>query len=285
MRSRARRAAASPAVGGSTFAAVRTCANGLRSLPTPSRPSTQACRGTRPAAGERVQHDVSRPGVPGDERVGERRGKAREVRAHRVEGVAPETVAVLPVGLDGQARELADEVQVELRGGGQRVRLRMRCHRVLGTPGHAPDLDRRPKGGLRCSRERGVGNAGHALVRDHMVRDHPGTSVVPAGRWAVRGAGSIARAFGGPSAAGADRARRSCRPGARRFGGRTGSILGYARACPRSSMDRATGFYPVGCGFDSCRGRHSRTTPARTAVSAVVTLRVGLARRASLGRS
>lgn len=27
-------------------------------------------------------------------------------------------------------------------------------------------------------------------------------------------------------------------------------------------MDRATGFYPVGCGFDSCRGRHSRATRA-----------------------
>ncbi len=44
----ASRVAVSARVGGSTFAAVSRWANGLRSLPTPMRPSAQACSGVVP---------------------------------------------------------------------------------------------------------------------------------------------------------------------------------------------------------------------------------------------
>ena len=38
--------------------------------------------------------------------------------------------------------------------------------------------------------------------------------------------------------------------------------LVYSNGCPRSSMDRAPGFGPGGCGFESCRGRQN-SCPAR----------------------
>ena len=50
--------------------AVSRWANGLRSLPTPIRPSAQAWSGRRAAAGERIEDDVAGPRVAGDERVG-----------------------------------------------------------------------------------------------------------------------------------------------------------------------------------------------------------------------
>ena len=55
-RSEARRVDASARVAGSTLAAVRRWANGLRSLPTPMRPSAQACSGVvpRPENGSRT---------------------------------------------------------------------------------------------------------------------------------------------------------------------------------------------------------------------------------------
>ena len=55
------------------------------------------CRGRRTGRGRRRRAAVAR-----DEGVGERRREAREVRAHRVEAVAPEAGLVLPLGLDGE---------------------------------------------------------------------------------------------------------------------------------------------------------------------------------------
>ena len=45
--------------------------------------------GHGPAAGERIEDDVAGPAVASDEGVGEGGRKARQVRAHRVERVAP----------------------------------------------------------------------------------------------------------------------------------------------------------------------------------------------------
>src|SRR5204862_2935055 len=55
-RKAASRVRASGGLAGSTFAAVRRCANGLRSLPTPIRPSAQAWSGVvpRPLNGSRT---------------------------------------------------------------------------------------------------------------------------------------------------------------------------------------------------------------------------------------
>ena len=117
-RAGARRAGCAPrrGVAGSTLAAVSRWANGLRSLPTPIRPSAHAWSGRRAAAGERVEDDVAGPRVAGDERVGEGRREAREVRAHRVEAVAPQPLLVLPLGRECQRRELERELEGELAG-------------------------------------------------------------------------------------------------------------------------------------------------------------------------
>jgi len=47
-----------------------------------------------------TQDDVAAARVAGDEGVGEGRREAREVRAHRVERVAPEPLLVLPLRCD-----------------------------------------------------------------------------------------------------------------------------------------------------------------------------------------
>src|SRR5664280_430642 len=69
--------------------------------------------------------------------------------------------------------------------------------------------------------------------------------------------GARARPGGGAAAGRASVARLPVGPG-----------HGWATlpAGPRSSMDRATGFYPVGCGFDSCRGRQRGQRPERGVV-------------------
>ena len=69
-------------------------------------------RGATP--GERVEHDVARPAVAGDERVGEGRREAREVRAHRMEAVAPQPWLRLPLGLDAEGGQRAGQLEREL---------------------------------------------------------------------------------------------------------------------------------------------------------------------------
>ncbi len=71
----------------------------------------------RAAAAERVEHDVARARVARDEGVRQRRREAREVRAHRVEAVAPEAGLVLPLGLDRERGERARQLEGELAGG------------------------------------------------------------------------------------------------------------------------------------------------------------------------
>ena len=70
----------------------------------------------RAATGERVEDDVTGSRVAGDERVGECRRKAREVRAHRVEAVAPQPLLGLPLGRDRQLREPERQLEGELTG-------------------------------------------------------------------------------------------------------------------------------------------------------------------------
>jgi hypothetical protein len=68
---------------------------------------------------ERVEDDVAGPAVAGDERVSEGRREAREVRAHRMERVAPEPALRLPFGLDRDPRQLDRKVERELLGCGR----------------------------------------------------------------------------------------------------------------------------------------------------------------------
>ena len=80
-------------------------------------PPLGAClEGGRPASGERIEDDVASPRVAGDEGVGEGRREAREVRAHRVERVAPQPLLVLPLGRDRQDGQLRGEIEGELSG-------------------------------------------------------------------------------------------------------------------------------------------------------------------------
>ena len=57
----------------------------------------------RAATRERIEDDVARPRVAGDEGVGEGRREARQVGAHRVEAVAPQALLVLPLGREPMA--------------------------------------------------------------------------------------------------------------------------------------------------------------------------------------
>ena len=71
----------------------------------------------RAAAAERVEDHVAGARVAGDERVGEGRREAREVRAHRVQAVAPQPLLRLPVGLDPEGGQRARQLEGELAGG------------------------------------------------------------------------------------------------------------------------------------------------------------------------
>ena len=73
--------------------------------------------GCRAAPGERVEDDVARPRVARDEGVGQGGREAREVRAHRVEGVAPQALLVLPLGREGDRRQLERKLEGELARG------------------------------------------------------------------------------------------------------------------------------------------------------------------------
>src|SRR5918995_603094 len=85
----------------SSWASVRGANASATSSGTGSaRPSwavPEPAPGTRAAGAERVQDDVAQTRVAGDERVGERRRKAGEVRAHRVQAVAPQARLHLPL--------------------------------------------------------------------------------------------------------------------------------------------------------------------------------------------
>ncbi len=86
--------------------------------------------GRRAAPGERVEDDVARPRVASDEGVGERRREAREVRAHRVEGVAPQPLLVLPLGGERERRQLGRQLEGELTRGDVRRTCRHRRSRT-----------------------------------------------------------------------------------------------------------------------------------------------------------
>ena len=115
--------------------AVSRWANGLRSLPTPIRPSADAWSGVvpRPENGSRTTSPRRR--IAGDEGVGEGRREAREVRAHRVERVAPQPLLVLPLGRDPDRRQLGGQLPARARGpAGTRVGSGRR-HRLLAREG------------------------------------------------------------------------------------------------------------------------------------------------------
>src|SRR6185503_14329612 len=90
------------------------------------------------ATRERIEHDVARPRVAGDEGVREGGREARQVRAHRVERVAPQALLRLPVGFEGDRREFERQLEGELargrRGRGTRARsVRSGRHRRVQT--------------------------------------------------------------------------------------------------------------------------------------------------------
>ena len=89
----------------------------------------------RAATRERIQDDVTGPRVAGDEGVGERGREAREVRAHRVERVAPQALLGLPLGFQRDRRQFERELEGELaRGGRARWRsVRSGRHRRVET--------------------------------------------------------------------------------------------------------------------------------------------------------
>ena len=101
----------------------------------------------RPAAAERVEHDVAGPAVAGDEGVGQRRREAREVRAHRVEGVAPEALLLLPLRRDVEARQRRAELP------------RSSCSARAGPGAPAPGMS-----GTATFRA-GHGGGGYATIR------------------------------------------------------------------------------------------------------------------------
>ena len=104
-------------------------------------PALGAClEGRRPAAGERIQDDVTGPRIPGDEGVRQRGRKAGQIRAHRVEGVAPQALLVLPLGRDREWRQLERQLEGELAVGGSRRGSRHWAIRDLMHP--RPDPDR-----------------------------------------------------------------------------------------------------------------------------------------------
>ena len=84
----------------------------------------------RAAPGERVEDDVTRPRIAGDERMGEGRREAREIRAHRMEGVAPQPLLVLPLGGEGECRQLGRQFERELTRGDVRRTCRHRRSRT-----------------------------------------------------------------------------------------------------------------------------------------------------------
>ena len=81
----------------------------------PLRARLERCRA---ATRERIEDDVAWSRVAGDEGVGERRRKARQVRAHRVERMAPQALLVLPLGSERDRRQLERKLERELARGG-----------------------------------------------------------------------------------------------------------------------------------------------------------------------
>ncbi len=104
----------------------------------PDPPFGTGLERARPAAAERVEDDVTGARVAGDEGVGEGRRKARQVRAHRVESMTPQPLLVLPLGGQGQARQVI---------GGQTRQIERELS--AGRHGRSEDRRRRPGGSGR----------------------------------------------------------------------------------------------------------------------------------------
>ena len=87
------------------------------------------------ATRERIEDHVTGPRIAGDEGVGEGGREAREVRAHRVERVAPQALLGLPLGFQRDRRQFERELEGELaRGGRARWRsVRSGRHRRVET--------------------------------------------------------------------------------------------------------------------------------------------------------
>ena len=70
----------------------------------------------RATAGEGIEDDIAAARVAPDERVGKCGREAREVRAHRVERVAPQPLLVLPFRGDRHRRQLRGAIEVKGQG-------------------------------------------------------------------------------------------------------------------------------------------------------------------------
>ena len=97
----------------------------------------------RAAPGEWIEDHVARARIASDERMGQGRGEAREVRAHRVERVAPQPLLGLPLGCERDDRQLERELERELACGSRSQRRSVRT----GSGRHRrvdPSLTRTP---------------------------------------------------------------------------------------------------------------------------------------------
>ena len=111
----------------------------------PLRARLERCRA---ATRERIEDDVARSRVAGDEGVGERGREARQVRAHRVEGVAPQALLVLPLGSERDRRQLERKLERELARGGAPRPCR---HGGPEPPCFTPLRSRSVRWGAECS--------------------------------------------------------------------------------------------------------------------------------------
>ena len=179
-------------------------------------PLDTGLEGHRSSTRERVEDHVPGARVPLDEGVGERRREAGEIGAHRVEGMAPQAVAILPVGLDREPGKIPDEVQAQLGGRSQVA--------------DSAKLDRRSRaaGPGRLGDGQAIGEHARARVRGHAATSDRAARLGPS-----HGPRSIARAFGAGGCSSAPGVRRSCRAGSRgAIAGRAGSRVGYATGAP-----------------------------------------------------
>ena len=103
-RSDVSRIRASASEAGSTFGGRQQVGERVEVVADPDPALGAGLERRRAAAAERVEDDVAGSRVAGDERMGEGGREARQVRAHRVEPVAPQALLILPLGGDRAAR-------------------------------------------------------------------------------------------------------------------------------------------------------------------------------------
>jgi hypothetical protein len=103
----------------------------------PHSPLRAGLERRRPAAAEGIEDHVTGSRVAGDECVRQTGREARQVRAHRMEAVAPQPLLALPFRFDRERRDLGRELERQLADRGHELR-----------PGAAKPWVRRRSGGV-----------------------------------------------------------------------------------------------------------------------------------------